>query len=250
MSPELPPRPARFVWLLALLLAACDPGTAEMVLVPEGDFLLGLAENSETLQFMSDMTSGMNARPQQTRTLPAFYIDRYEVTYQQFLRFKPTGRYEGGKAEEPVRGVTWFEADAYCLWRGKRLPSEFEWEKAARGTDGRNFTWGNEYAPEKTNLGRQVLSPGSLAEDVSPYGVMGMNGNVAEWTASWYAPYPGSDLKDENFGSTHRVIRGGSIQKRQHGFLKEFAMLPFRNFAPPDHRFWDTGFRCARSKTP
>jgi len=243
-----PSRPAGLIALILLIavLAGCDAPPGEMVLVPEGEFLLGLAENRETLQFMSDLTAGMNARPQQKYTLPAYYIDRHEVSYQAFLRFKPRGRYEGGKPGEPVRGVTWFEADAYCQWRGKRLPTEFEWEKAARGADGRNFTWGNDYTPENTNLGRTVQPVDSQTGDQSQYGVMAMNGNVAEWTASWYAPYPGSDLKDENFGKLHRVIRGGAIQKREHGFLKEFAMLPFRNFAPPGHRFWDTGFRCAR----
>jgi formylglycine-generating enzyme required for sulfatase activity len=250
-APHRPPRvrPLWLTWVLVFFLASCDPGTSEMVRVPEGEFLLGMANNQETLKFMSDLTAGMNARPQQKYYLPSFYIDRHEVTYQQFIRFKPKGRYEGGQAQEPVRGITWHEADAYCLWRGKRLPTEFEWEKAARGETGQLFTWGNDYTPAKTNLGRTVRPANDLPDDLSPYGVVGMNGNVSEWTASWYAAYPDSDMKDENFGETHRVIRGGSIQKREHGFLKEFAMLHHRNFAPPGHRFWDTGFRCARSDT-
>ena len=85
-------------------------------------------------------------------------------------------------------------------------------------------------------------------KDQSPYGVWGMNGNVSEWTSSWYQPYPHSTHTDENYGEKVKVTRGGSFAKRDHGFMKEFVMIPYRNISPVGARFWDTGFRCALSK--
>ena len=74
-----------------------------------------------------------------------------------------------------------------------------------------------------------------------------LNGNVSEWTASWYTPYKTSEFKDILYGENVKVIRGGSFHKMKHGLMKEFIILPYRNFAPPQERFWDTGFRCAKS---
>lgn len=217
-----------------------------MVLIPAGEFTLGFPTQMELQPFMSGQTTGKNALAQKHST-EAFYIDRYEVTYAEFLRFKPNARYEGAHSTEPVRGVNWFEADAYCMWVGKRLPTEFEWEKAARGVEGNLFAWGNEFNRESASLGKKVTPVGTMKQDVSSFGIYDINGNVSEWTASWYIPYPQSEYKDENFGEKYKVTRGGAIQKREHGFMKEFAMLPYRNFAPPTERFWDTGFRCAKS---
>jgi formylglycine-generating enzyme required for sulfatase activity len=233
--------------LFSLFLSGCESGYQSEILIPEGKFLLGLEPNSTTLQFMSDQTASRNAGPMQDHSLPRFYIDRHEVRYEEFLRFKPTASYKGASQSEPIRGVSWFEADAYCSWLGKRLPSEFEWERAARGADGRLFTWGNEFQKEKANFGKKVVAVEHASQDISPSGAVGMNGNVSEWTSSWYLPYPASKMVDDNFGRKFKVIRGGGIKKRKHGFLKRFAMLPFRNIALPDQRFWDTGFRCAHS---
>jgi len=233
--------------LFSPFLIGCEANYKSDILIPEGKFLLGLAPNRSTLQFMSDQTASLNAGPMQDYSLPRFYIDRYEVSYEEFLRFKPTAAYEGASPREPIRGVNWFEADAYCAWAGKRLPTEFEWERAARGSDGRLFTWGNEFQKKKANFGKTVVAVEHASQDISPQGVVGMNGNVSEWTSSWYLPYPGSKMVDDNFGRKLKVIRGGGIKKRKHGFLKQFAMLPFRNIAPPEQRFWDTGFRCAHS---
>ena len=107
-----------------------------------------------------------------------------------------------------------------------------------------------EFERSNANLGKSVLPAGSVPTDKTPEGVYDLNGNVSEWTASWYKPYSGSTFKDPNFGKQFKVIRGGAINKREHGFLKEFATLPFRNFAPPDMRSWDTGFRCAKTPEP
>jgi len=218
-----------------------------MAFIPSGEFTLGIVPAENAPRFLSERTAGQNAQPQQKYPLDSFYIDIHEVTYEDFMRFKPQARYDVVKPHEPVRGISWYEADAYCLWAGKRLPSEFEWEKAARGSDDRLFIWGNEFHMDWANLGKTVQPVGSFKKDVSPYGLHDMSGNVSEWTASWYQPYPGSTHKDENFGEKFKVTRGGGILKREHGFLEEFVTITYRNFLPPDNRFWDTGFRCALS---
>ncbi|MFQ5450149.1 MAG: formylglycine-generating enzyme family protein [Nitrospinaceae bacterium] len=218
-----------------------------MVFVPSGEFTLGFAAQADSLQFLSDRTIGLNAQPIQKKYEDPFYIDRYEVTYEDFIRFKPNAKYSVAQPREPIRGINWYEADAYCLWIGKRLPTESEWEKAARGQDSRLYVWGNTFQKEFANFGKTVKPVGSMEKDITPLGVYDMNGNVSEWTASFYQPYPNSTYKDENFGKRFKVVRGGSFQKRQHGFMKEFNMIPYRNFLPPSGRFWDTGFRCALS---
>ena len=219
-----------------------------MVLIPKGNFILGFDPQNDVLHFMSGKTSGLNAQPEQHFFLEAFYIDKFEVTYEEFMKFKPQAKYLVKEANLPVSGISWYEADAYCKWIGKRLPMEFEWEKAARGNaDNRLFVWGNDFKKEMANLGKQLQPVNTLKEDVTPYQVWGMNGNVAEWTSNWYQPYPNSLHQDVNFGKRFKVTRGGSINKNDHGFMKEFAMIPYRNFSPPNMRFWDTGFRCAKS---
>lgn len=218
-----------------------------MVKIPAGDFTLGFAQTSDLIPFMSDKTTGLNAQPEQTIHLETFYIDRYETTYEEFIKFKVQVKYPTYQPNEPIRGVSWHEADSYCLSLGKRLPTEFEWEKAARGEDNRLFVWGNEFSKNFANFSKKVDSVSAQNKDLSSYGVWGMNGNVSEWTSSWYQPYPDSSHKDENFGKKFKVTRGGSFLKREHGFLKEFAMIPYRNISPLGARFWDTGFRCALS---
>ena len=196
---------------------------------------------------MSDSTLSLNAQPAQKVYLKPFFIDQFEVTFESFRRFKPRLKYETKNRSEPIRGVSWYEADAYCLSQGKRLPTEVEWEKAARGSDERLFVWGDQFNQENANFGNQVRSIGSLPSDTSVYGVSDLNGNVSEWTASWYNSYKNSEFKDILYGENVKVIRGGSFHKMKHGIMKEFIILPYRNFAPPQERFWDTGFRCAKS---
>jgi formylglycine-generating enzyme required for sulfatase activity len=218
-----------------------------MILIPKGRFTLGLNPQSNLLQFMSDKTSSLNAQPEQHYFLNAFYIDQFEVTYEEFIIFKPQAKYRIRQPHLPISGVSGYEAEAYCLWIGKRLPTEYEWEKAARGTDSRLFVWGNDFDKGSANFGKQLLPIKSLGKDISSYNIWGMNGNVSEWTSSWYQPYPNSDHQDKNYGNKFKVTRGGSIQKRKHGFMKEFNMIPHRNISPPEMRYWDTGFRCAMS---
>lgn len=218
-----------------------------MVLIPAGEFQLGMNPSDKLPDFYSDVTSSQNAQPMQPFNLNSFLIDVREVTYDEFLQFKPSAHYPEGQADHPIRGISWYEADAYCLWQAKRLPTEMEWEKAARGEDGRLFVWGNEFDRNLANFGKTVQPVKSVESDKSVYGVYDMNGNVSEWTASWYQPYPQTDLNDDNFGHKLKVIRGGAYNKREHGFIEQFTLLPFRNVAPPELRTWNTGFRCARS---
>lgn len=237
------------ILFISLLLLACNENQhREMVKIPAGEFILGFDPFSKLIPFMSDKTAGLNAQPKQTVFLDTFYIDRYETTYEEFIKFKPGVKYLTSSPREPVRGISWFEADAYCLSIGKRLPTEFEWEKSARGIDNRLFVWGNEFNKANANFSKKVIPVNVKNKDKSQFGVWGMNGNVSEWTSSWYQAYPNSIHKDENYGKKFKITRGGSFSKRDHGFMKEFTMIPYRNIAPVHARFWDTGFRCALSE--
>jgi formylglycine-generating enzyme required for sulfatase activity len=223
---------------------AITPG--EMVLIPAGEFILG------------DNTKGSQANPQQKVNLPAFWIDKYEITNREFLDFsiktgyQAEGASEGkdwrtffttDKADFPVVYITWKDADSYCKASGKRLPTEPEWEKAARGTDGRIYAWGNEWKPGQTNTYETDRAPAAIGKysgDVSPYGVHDMVGNVMEWTSSWYLPYKGNSQEDPNFGQRFRVVRGASSRSYgdRYRLWMRSAYLP--------NSLYDFGFRCAK----
>lgn len=215
-----------------------------MVLIPAGPFWMGLDElppDTETPWGQED------AKPKHEVTLPAFYIDMYEVTYGDYQKFDPNFKIAGRRPTFPVTDVTWFNADNYCRSRGKRLPTEAEWEKAARGTDGRIYPWGNLYDPDKANLGSAPTRVGDHWGDRSPYGIFDMAGNVSEWTDSWYQPYPGNTYKSADYGIFQKVVRGGSFNAERHFADDMFAQVTFRNFNRPDVIGPDNGFRCAKS---
>ena len=190
----------------------------EMVLIAEGEFIMG-----------SDSRLP-DEGPQHIVNLKSFYIDVYEVTNLQYKKFNnetkrrsPTHfrnrTFPRGKADHPVTYVSWEDANAYCEWAGKRLPTDQEWEKAARGTDGRIFPWGDEFDAEKANtpLRWQLVGSfgdttpvGSFKEGVSPNGVYDMSGNVWEWTSSWYKAYPGNKVASESYGERYKTLKGGS----------------------------------------
>jgi iron(II)-dependent oxidoreductase len=190
-----------------------------MVVVPAGWFAMGSAPNPALAWF----EQGVDETPQHRVKLPTFWIDRHEVTETAYANFvQQTGhrapRLWAGERprrhDHPVSDLSWDDANAYCRWAGKRLPTEAEWEKAARGGDGRLWPWGSDYRAGTANLqdsGRGDTVPvGSYPNDVSPYGVLDMAGNVMEWTASWYEPYQGSTLARPDFGRKYRVLKGGA----------------------------------------
>jgi formylglycine-generating enzyme required for sulfatase activity len=213
--------------VLALALSACahaptapEGATEGMVYVPAGPFLMGADPSEGRL----GVDVAVDATPRYEVTLKGFWIDRTEVTVADYRAFMaatghrgfPEWTYETGppQPEQPVIGVNYADATAFCAWKGKRLPTEAEWEKAARGTDGRIFPWGNAWDPDRVTYrrpGTKGPAPvGAHPDNASPYGAVDMAGNVMEWTDSWYAPHPGNDLKRRAFGHTHRVLKGGS----------------------------------------
>lgn len=233
-----------------------EPVREEMVSIPAGPFIRGTDQG------------GFDEQPQRMLVLDAFAIDRYEVTnfqYQQFVdatghrKSGPPSRYAKNMSRmrginQPVVYVSWEDAEAYCRWKGKRLPTEAEWEKAMRGTDGRLWPWGNVEQPNGANWARVqdghdvTASVGTVLTDKSPYGVMDGAGNVMEWVADWYAESYFKEAPEQNPQSpeygTFRVLRGG-------GYATTGAdiRITSRSKMVPDFRDETIGFRCADSGT-
>ncbi len=247
------------------------PAYDEMVRIPAGVFTMG-----------SDKKVDRNAyaveTPQRKVFLVAYDIDKYEVTTVQYLKFvlatnrspQVDWKFDGGNFQEamaahPIMHVTWNDANEYCRWAGKRLPTEAEWEKAARGDkDARIYPWGNEMAglsranfgrtglsgpvrdrPERLLLYPPIISVFKYENAVSPYGVFQMVGNVAEWVSDWYdkdyyKAAPDRNPKGPETGS-HKVFRGG-------GWLDSTPTVRVaqRFGASPDTVMNWLGFRCAR----
>ncbi len=224
-----------------------------MVLIPAGEFTMG------------SVGGDPDEQPVHKVYVSAFFIDKYQVAVAQYARFleamhldsppewtimnKPTNQ------NRPVANVDWVDADAYCKWAGKRLPTEAEWEKAARGTDGRVYPWGNE-PPTRflANAGKDVwsnhsaLSPvGTLEGGKSPYGVYDMAGNVWEWVSDWYdSDYYKTSPQQNPPGprkGDSKVIRGGSWGSKGITDLRASD----RETHVPSFRGLGTGFRCARN---
>ncbi|MFZ5863712.1 MAG: formylglycine-generating enzyme family protein [Nitrospirota bacterium] len=242
--------------------SAADRG---MILIPAGEFLMGsdrVDTEGRGNEFGFAKPLYLDEHPQQPITLPDFRIDRYEVTQSAYAAFVRTtgepapehwtnGVPPAGTEQRPVTGVDWFQAQRYCEWRGKRLPTETEWEKAARGADGREFPWGNDYDGKKANTGDAnrggLVDVGSFPDGRSPYGVEDMAGNAWEWTSDWYLPHPGSSYHSDQFGRTFKVLKGGGWGGVGHYALPEFYRSAYRFPKPPIARYRDFGFRCAQS---
>ncbi len=149
----------------------------------------------------------------------------------------------------PISSISWFAAKDYCEWRKSRLPSEAEWEKAARGPDGLEYPWGNQWDPKITNTGDDgnwdegVAPVGSYKNNLSPYGAYDMAGNVWEWVEDWYGPYEGSSYKVDAFGRKNRVLRGGGGGVG-HYAISYFFRTATRQFSEPEMESEDVGFRC------
>ena len=215
-----------------------------MVFVPGGTFKMGRDDGDE---FES---------PAHEVTVKPFYIDQTELTneaYQRFIqatgRQAPTHWVKGlipeGHEKFPVVNVSWADADAYARWANKRLPTEAEWEFAARGTDGRAYPWGNDWKKEYANAGRgkegAPVATGRYAFGASPYGALDMCGNVWEWTASDFEDYPGKKGSSILAEAKLKVIRGGAFD-----VAPKRATATYRGAISPDRVPDKTGFRCVR----
>lgn len=222
------------------------PTPGEMVLIPAGEFTMG-----------SDLglTRPPLEAPEHTVTLPSYYIDVYEVTYGEWIRFLTESAYEPegtwrpsyniGKEDYPVGNVTWEDAKAYCQAAGKRLPTEAEWEKAARGTEGLKYPWGeiweSKYANTDELAMRNSVEVGDMSGDKSPFGVYDMMGNVQEWTVNELQPYPDSTIpQDANFQGGLIAVRGASHQLKGRN-MSLYTRMPYTAKSQ-----YGTGFRCVR----
>jgi formylglycine-generating enzyme required for sulfatase activity len=252
---------------LALPAARAQSGPAddaEMVTVPAGPFTMGSPGTA--------LDEDAAEKPVHQVDLAEFRIDKCEVTNAQFARFltamertqddagrewvwvdpylqleQANGEWrpKAGMEKLPVVNVTWYGATAYARWAGKRLPTEAEWEKAARGADGRKFPWGPNMDHSRFRLGFDRLLPvGSFPTGASPYGCLDMAGNVWEWTSSLFRPYPyvATDGREDPDSTDRRVARGGSWTGEPHIAHAAYRFRPY-----PTFRHCYLGFRCAQS---
>jgi formylglycine-generating enzyme required for sulfatase activity len=218
----------------------------EMVAIPEGEFIMG----------SDDPEADDNEKPATKVFVDAFSIDKFEVTNARYLRCieagtctRPPNRgYDDPtKANFPVTIVSWQQAVTYCRWVGKRLPTEAEWERAARGADGRRYPWGNTFEADRANVGYSVGSPtsvGSYPKGASPYGAMDMAGNVWEWTSSLYKPYP----YNPRDGRENLNARGSRVERGGSWYHPPWHARTTRRTAIGHvyRRINDLGFRCAK----
>jgi len=200
-----------------------------MVFVPAGWFTMG--------------SDGPNAdedeRPERSVFLPAFFIDKHEVTNRDWKRFRRNHTYPEGADDLPVTHVLKHEAEAYARSVGKRLPTGAEWEKAARGADGRIYPWGDEFEAGRCNVDTSDgLKPvGSYPAGASPYGCLDMAGNAWEWVAE--------DFRDRNAFGLSVGVRRGIIRGGAHGYGPYQARASYQGFEALDGTCNDVGFRCA-----
>ncbi len=242
-----------------------------MMLVPAGEFLMGSLD--------ADSKAGADESPQHLVYLDGFWIDQIEVTNARYVRFlnvlgDHTGACEGRDCAEtqvedkhshilykdgryvvergfeghPVTQVSWYGAQVYCTWAGARLPTEAEWEKAARGGDARTYPWGNEppdcSKAQYGDCGGVTVPAGSRPKGAGPYGALDMAGNVWEWVADWYEPTyysssPGQNAQGPDSG-LRKAYRGGSW-----GYPPTFLRTTDRARNRPSYAGFNLGFRCA-----
>jgi iron(II)-dependent oxidoreductase len=225
-----------------------------MVYVPAGEFTMGSSRGD--MHGTHDIRLFSDAQPEHKANVSAFYIDKTEVTNAQYKKFCDAagypapphwknGSYPQGEADVAVTRVNWWEASAYAAWAGKRLPTEAEWEKTARGTDARQFPWGNAWDAERV-ITRQPKPQvvGQKPAGASPYGALDLTGNVFEWVDNWYLPYPGSTQQLPEFGKQYKVLRGGGFDALP-GFPAVYNTA-YRSVSRPQTRSEWIGFRCAK----
>jgi len=233
---------------------------APMVLVPAGEFTMGSNDGSD------------DEKPVHQVYLDAYYLDKYEVTVGQYAKFLKATGFNGppmwatmdqpSHQKRPIVNVDWSDASNYCEWAGKRLPTEAEWEKAARGTDGRIYPWGNEppntlranYGQEKWNNHTALVPVGQLKDGKSPYEIYDLAGNVWEWVSDWYDPdyyatSPPQNPKGPENGK-YRVLRGGSwdlAPEHLRSTRRDFNIPLAPTYESPAYRNFNSGFRCAKN---
>jgi len=235
----------------------------QMVAIPAGPFWMG--NNGRG----ADGPGDEDERPLHQVMVEAYLIDKYETTnamYKAFVdattheapKLWQNGAYPPGKANHPVVYVSWHDAIEFCQWAGKRLPSEAEWEKAARGTDKRVFPWGDQFDPMKANTPQywmaihqaeqaDTMPVGSFEAGKSPFGLYDMSGNVYEWVNDWYLPYPGNQYPNDHYGFKNKIVRGGSWYDCLSYGCGLSSPTYNRSRFNPDIRNKGFGFRCAKS---
>jgi formylglycine-generating enzyme required for sulfatase activity len=236
----------------------------DLVSIPAGPFTMGSSDGPA------------DERPEHRLDLPAFSIERLPVTNRQFAEFLnaigtltagghdlydpddgdarihrkgPMWVADAGAEQLPTVEPSWYGAREYCRWAGRRLPTEAEWEKAARGTDGRRYPWGNA-APDRTRAlfgagWREFVRVGSFPAGASPYGVLDMAGNGWEWTSSLYRPYPynAKDGREDPNSADERVTRGGGQDSRATELTTTYRGRGLSR--EPESGHHNIGFRCA-----
>jgi formylglycine-generating enzyme required for sulfatase activity len=246
--------------LILFVLSALHASEPGMVFVPAGEFLRGRNYDHPDTKLAWYPNPLKDDTPVRGIYLDPFYLDKTEVTigaYAEFVKAArhrpppvwPNGQPVAGKEKMPVADVSWDDASAYCEWRGKRLPTEAEWERAARGIgESQNYPWGDA-EPKPANARFGVLEgPAAVCSyPVNGLGLCDMAGNVWEWTADWYgkdyyAAAPGRNPAGPETG-IYRVLRGGSWFDTPNPFLR----CSYRSWARPAERSPNVGFRCAKS---
>lgn len=239
---------------------------ALMVYVPAGSFTMGVnAEEANTIAHSFGYKdyraiAGEEWFPTRQVFVEGFFVDKYEVTLEQWNKFVgesgykaklpkgPTNINDGTMELFPAVNIMWAEAQRYANWAHKSLPYEAQWEKAARGTDGRLYPWGNETpTPErgvfvdlKTNKETRYQMVGTKPAGASPYGCHDMAGNAYEWTSEWLEPYPNNPEADKIASAGHQFgcLRGGSFYHSNHAYSSAKRM----GFEP-DETYYHVGFR-------
>lgn len=262
--PMLPMKKLCF-WLLLLSAAATAQTTTSatpappalpappdgMILIPAGTFIMGTdawEPEGHDIPLSND-----DAVPSSNVVLKAYFIDKNDITNAQYKKYCDAthypvppqwekGTYPEGQQDYPVVHVSFYDAAAYAAWAGKRLPTEAEWEKAARGTDGRAYPWGDDWEPSRIVYNTDGPRPvGSHPEGASPYGVLDMCGNVFAWTTSWYQAYPNARFHSVSMGKKYKVVRGGPFM----GYRNMFQTF-FRSTCRPESKTEWIGIRCVQ----
>lgn len=230
-------------------------GANDMLPIPAGSFIMGSDHRLP------------DEGPAHEVEVDDFWIDRFEVTNLQYRAFmRATAHrsplnfrnrtYPPGTADHPVTYVTWHDASAYCQWAGKRLPTDAEWEKAARGPENFDYPWGRDFELHRSNNPQRwgaLKQPGSTTPvgafeaGKSGYGLYDMSGNVWEWTASWYRAYPGNQRPTENYGEIYKTLKGGSWWDCSFYACGISAPSYNRGFFLRNSKNKSLGFRCAKN---